>query len=361
MNKVKLGIVGCGSTTRCMYGPIFKYLENGKFVAASDIEEEHARWAQNMYQANEIYTDRDQMLDDANIDAVIVGTPVYSHLDDVIAIAESGKHVLCEKPMARTVAECDEMIQACEHNGVILMVAFMKRFNKCFLQAKQMIEKGDLGRVFQVRVDWSFLSHPGGWRDSLSTWGGIYQDHGSHAIDLCRWWLGEIETVSGEIDIIMKKREVEDRAVAMFRHHGGAVSLHHMTRISHKPIVELYEIMGTEGALQIEFKSTWSFTSTEPFQMTLFRDGKTTTDVTPYNQGNLDDELRSNAQYLMELSHFCDCVLNQLKPHTSGWDGRIAIEVINAVYLSSRNQKKVRIPLAKEVDLPSEFIRLQQE
>lgn len=152
MNKVKLGIVGCGSTTRCMYGPIFKYLENGKFVAASDIEEEHARWAQNMYQANEIYTDRDQMLDDANIDAVIVGTPVYSHLDDVIAIAESGKHVLCEKPMARTVAECDQMIQACEHNGVILMVAFMKRFNKCFLQAKQMIEKGDLGRVFQVRV-----------------------------------------------------------------------------------------------------------------------------------------------------------------------------------------------------------------
>ena len=141
MNKVKLGIVGCGSTTRCMYGPIFKYLENGEFVAASDIEEEHARWAQNMYQANEIYTDRDQMLADANIDAVIVGTPVYSHLDDVIAIAESGKHVLCEKPMARTVAECDQMIQACEQNGVILMVAFMKRFNKCFLQAKKMIEK----------------------------------------------------------------------------------------------------------------------------------------------------------------------------------------------------------------------------
>ncbi|HIC16757.1 TPA: Gfo/Idh/MocA family oxidoreductase, partial [Candidatus Poribacteria bacterium] len=122
---------------------------------------------------------------------LLSGTPVYSHSDDVIAVAESGKHVLCEKPMARTVTECDQIIQVCQQNGIILMVAFMKHYNKCFLQAKQMIENGDLGCVFQVRVDWSFLSHPGGWRDSLPTWGGIYQDHGSHAIDLCRWWLGE--------------------------------------------------------------------------------------------------------------------------------------------------------------------------
>ena len=66
MNKVKLGIVGCGSTTRCMYGPILKYLENG-------VVEENARWAQNMYRANEIYPDRDQMLADADVDAVIIG------------------------------------------------------------------------------------------------------------------------------------------------------------------------------------------------------------------------------------------------------------------------------------------------
>ena len=95
--------------------------------------------------------------------------------------------------------------------------------------------------------------------------------------------------------------------------------------------------------------------------MTLFRDGKTTTDVPPYNQGNLDDELRSNAQYLMELSHFCDCILNQLEPHTGGWGGRTAIEVINAVYLSSWSREKVRLPLTKEIDLQSEFIRLQKE
>ena len=73
MNKVKLGIVGCGSTTRCMYGPILKYLENGEFLAASDVVEENARWAQNMYRANEIYPDRDQMLADADVDAVIIG------------------------------------------------------------------------------------------------------------------------------------------------------------------------------------------------------------------------------------------------------------------------------------------------
>ena len=359
MEPVKIGILGCGATTRCMYGPVFKYLKNGVFAAAADTNQEQVRWAQEMYRAPEIYTDRDQMLDQADIDAVVVGTPVYCHLDDVLAIASAGKHVLCEKPMARTPDECDQMIDTCRKHNVTLMVAFMKRYHKCFLKAKQMIDDDELGPVFQVRVNWSFLSSPGGWRDSLPTWGGIYQDHGSHAIDLCRWWLGDIETASGEIGIVMNDREVEDTAVATFRHNSGAISLHHMTRVAHQPLVELYEIMGTKGALKIEFGPAWSFVSTEPFQMTLFRHGNTTVDVTPHNQGNLDQEIQANGQYLMELDHFCDCILHQHNPRTGGRDGRAAIEAINAVYLSSWTQSKIKLPLNETVDLEQGFLQVR--
>ena len=80
---------------------------NGVFVAAAYVNAENACWAQEMYGAQEIYTDLDGMLANAEIDAVIIGTPVYHHLENAIAAAEAGKHILCEKPMARTVGECD--------------------------------------------------------------------------------------------------------------------------------------------------------------------------------------------------------------------------------------------------------------
>jgi len=361
MEKVKLGIIGCGATVRCMFGPILKYLENGSLVAVMDPQEPQAKWAKDMYGAQEIYTDLDQFLSNADVDAVIIGSPVYAHLDNAKKSADAGKHLLCEKPMARTLEECDEMIEACKAKNVTLMIAFMKRINKCFNLAKEMIDAGELGEVFQVRVDWSFYSRPGGWRDSLKTLGGVYQDHGSHAIDLCRWWLGEIETVSGEINIVDKEREVEDQAVAIYRHKSDAISFHHMTRVSHKALIELYEIMGTKKTLQIEFGPAWSFTSTEPFKMTLFSGGRQQTDVTPYNHGNLDVELKNNAQYLKELEHFCDCILNKKEPKTKGEDGRAAIEAINAVYLSSWTKKKINLPLTESVDLETMFRNLRSK
>ena len=156
----------------------------------------------------------------------------------------------------------------------------------------------------------------------------------------------------------MKTREVEDRVVTTLQHHGSAASLHHMTRVSHKPIVELHAIMGTEGTLQIEFRSTWSFTSTEPFQMTLFRDDKTTTDITPYNQGNLDDELRSNAQYLMGLSHFCDCILNHIQ-----MVGTVEplLKWLTQFISPLEAKEKFGFLITEEMNLQNKSIRLQQE
>jgi UDP-N-acetyl-2-amino-2-deoxyglucuronate dehydrogenase len=355
-DRVRLGVLGCGATTRVMYGPIFRYLENGVFVAACDPNVEQAQWAADAYGATQVFDDPATFLAEAEVDAVIVGSPVWAHAENVIAAAAAGKHVLCEKPMARTVEECDAMAAACADAGVTLMVAFMKRFNKCFARATEMVHDGTLGDVFQVRALWSFWTPPGGWRDSLRTWGGVYQDHGSHAVDLCRAWLGDIATVKAEIDIIDPDgRDVEDRAVALYRHAGGGVSLHEMTRVYHKPLIEGFEILGTKAALDVEFGPAWSYSSAEPFTMTLYRDGRSQENVTPYNQGNMDDELRQNAQYLRELAHFCDCVLTGEAPKTSPADGRAAIEAVTAAYVSSATGETVALPLTESPDMERMF------
>ena len=91
--------------------------------------------------------------------------------------------------------------------------------------------------------------------------------------------------------------------------------------------------------------------TTEPFRMKLCRRGKTTEDVTPQNKWNLDMELRENHQYLNELKHFCECVRDGNEPIVNGFDGRAAIEIINAAYLSARKNEKIRLPLSDSPDL----------
>jgi len=358
-DQVKLGIAGCGKGgTYVMYAPILRYLENGYVTALMDPDPAALERMRPYCPHAVTFTDYDAFLAEADMDAVIIASPVFFHCEQTVKAASAGKHVLCEKPMARTIGECDAMIAACRKAGVVLMIAFMKRFDKSFRRAKEMIEAGELGRVFQVRCNWSWLgAYPGGegWRAWLRTWGGIFQDHGSHTIDLCRWWLGDVETVSGEIQIVRAGYEVEDTAMATLRHAGGALSLHHMTAATHKPLIEYYLIDGTRASLEIECGPVWSFISTEPFRMTLYEGGRTTRDLTLYNKPNLDDEQRASHRYLKELEHFCDCVQRNAEPLTPGEDGRAAIEAINAVYLSSWRGEKVHLPLQEEPDLEARF------
>ena len=360
--KVKLGIIGCGATTEIMYGPILRYLENGELIAVMDIDESRAKRAQSMHGVKKAYTDLDEMLKDDEIEAVIIGSPVFLHQQHVVSAAQAGKHILCEKPMARTIEECDEIIRVCRENKVILMVAFMKRFDKSMKYAYELIEKGRLGKVFQVLCNWSFYM-PGtisAWRDSLSTWGGLFQDHGSHTVDLCRWWMGDIETVSGEISILYKKREVEDQAVVIFRHKNGGISIHRMSRMVHKRDIEYYLIDGSRASLEIEH-GAGSFSSIHPFSMKLHEKGRKVTNITRHNVANLDEEIRKSGRYKKELEHFCDCVLNNKTPLTRGEDGRKAIEAINALYLSSWKGEKVKLPLKKSPNMEKLFIEIRNK
>jgi len=365
--KIRIGIVGCGMATMVMYTPVMRYVEQAEVTALCDPFPAALDRARAYFPAATPHLDYDEFLREAKVDAVIVATPVDLHRDQVVLAAQAGKHVLCEKPMARTLAECDDMIESCESAGVTLMVGFMKRFDKSMVYAKQLIDQGRLGAPLNVLCDWRG-EQPGipheirqrafSWRGLRQAGGGVYQDTGSHTTDLARWWLGDIETVSGELSVLRPEREVEDSAVGVYLHRGGRRSVH-LIGFSNTESRERYQIDGSKATLELEYGPS-SFSSTDPFRMRLYEEGGSTVhDVTRHNNIVLDEELRTSGRYKVEVEHFCECVLSGSPPLTSGLDGRKAIEAINAVYLSAYLGEKVHLPLAASPELERLFAEMK--
>ena len=354
--------------TMVMYTPVLRHVAHAEVTALCDPFPSALEQVRAYFPSAAVFLDFDELLREARVDALIVATPVDLHRDQVVTAARAGKHVMCEKPMARTLAECDEMLQACDSAGVTLMVGFMKRYDKSMLHAKQLLDQGRLGAPLQVLCDWRG-QQPGGrrweirerafsWRGKMQTLGGVYQDTASHTTDLARWWLGDIETVSGEISIVEPGRDVEDSAVGVYLHAGGRRSVHLMG-FSNMDSRERYQIDGSEATLEIEYGPS-SFSSAEPFRMRLYQEGgRSVYDETRYNSMVLDEELRTSGRYKVELDHFCECVLDGKPPLTTGIDGRKAIEAINAVYLSAYLGEKVHLPLESTPDLERIFAEIK--
>lgn len=362
--KVRLGIIGCGWAANDLYGPILQFMHKGQLIAVMDVNEERARATQERYSVPRFYTNLDDLLDDKNIDAIMVLTPPHHHLRPAVAAAKAGKHVYCEKPMAPTIEQADGMISACKENGVKLMIAFMKRFNPSFRQVKDLIEEKRLGQVFELRARWdnARVGGPSGeaYRLTLESGGGFLQEDGSHPIDICRWWLGDVCEVSAHVMIVAPEHHpTEDVACVVMRHKSGALSTLHTTMLTHATGEENYEVFGTHGTLVMR----WPFHSTpalEPAFIHLYENSNTRTDLTPGRPWNPMHKVRENWQYLLELEHFCECVINDEEPYTTGADGRAVVEIINAAYLSSHTGEKVKLPLGNFPDVKEIFPALRE-
>jgi len=361
--KAGLAMVGCGWGSRCLYAPYFKHLENGELVAVVDRDQARAEQYAKVAGVRRVYNGLAPLLVDKDVDAVMILTPPALHAEQVERCAAAGKHVYCEKPMARDVSEADRIIGACARHNVKLQVAFMKRFNASFRLVKSLLDEGRLGEVFEMRAIWDnaragIVFHPdgvGNYRHKRSSGGGYLQEDGSHPIDVCRWFLGDVEEVNGYALLVAADRfENEDVATVTMKHKSGAISTLHITMLTHKLGEESYEVFGTKGTLHMR----WPCHSTrtcEPADIKLYRNANTVTDLTLPSSWNTMEELLTNWQYLNELKHFCDCILNDRKPAVTGADGRAVVEIINAAYISSWEKRRVQLPLDKVPDFETMF------
>ena len=364
MDKVRLGMIGCGFGARDLYAPFFRYLNNGEVVAVMDVDEARARKVQALSGCRRFYMSLTALLADDEIDAVMVLTPTHLHADQVVQAAEAGKHVYCEKPMARTVEEADCMIAACARCGVKFQVAFMKRFNRSLVLAKQVIDEGQLGDIFEMRAVWdnarAATSAQANYRHRVQSGGGFLQEDGSHPLDVCRWWMGDVDEVSAHVMVVAANRfENDDVGMVAMKHKSGALSSLHITMLTHRTGMESYEVFGTRATLLVRFlyHSTHSI---EPAIVELHQGAKRVTDLTLGTSWNVHEEMTANWQYLNELRHFCDCILHDKQPRVTGVDGRAVVEIINAAYLSSQEGRNVKLPLAASPDFESLFGAMRQ-
>ncbi len=364
MARVKLGVIGCGVAADILYGPAFQHMENGELVAVMDTNEERARQIQKRYGAQRVYTNLDDICNDKDVDAVMVLTPPHHHLLPVVTAAKAGKHVFCEKPMAPTIEEADQMVSVCSEYGVKLMIAFMKRFNRSFRQVKELIDAGRLGQVFEVRARWenAKVAGPTGeeFRMTLESGGGILQESGSHHIDVCRWWLGDVCEVSGQLMIVEKANHpTDDVGCVMMKHASGAMSTLHITTLTHATGEESFEVFGTRGTLVMR----WPFHSTPTLEsafLSLYENSSTVTDLTLTGPWHPTRRIEEDWQYLRELEHFCRCILDDEEPYSGGSDGRAVVEIVNAAYLSSSNGTKVKLPLSESPDVRESLKELRE-
>src|SRR5258705_3372677 len=150
---IRWGLIGCGDIARKRIAPAMRNSPVCELVAVSRAQANLAEAFAKEFGARRWYADWRDLLQDKEIDAVYIATPVHLHAEQTIAAAEAGKHVLCEKPMALRVAECDLMLAACESNNVKLGIAYYRHFYPVAIRVKDVIESGEIGVPIVAQIN----------------------------------------------------------------------------------------------------------------------------------------------------------------------------------------------------------------
>ena len=198
MDKVRIGLIGCGGIANGKHMPALSKLPHVEMVAFCDLIEERAQKAAKEYGAEgaQVYTDYKQLLDRKDIDVVHVLTPNKQHSFITVDALEAGKHVMCEKPMAINSAEAKKMLDAAKRTGKKLTIGYQNRFRPECMYLKKVIEAGELGDIYFARayaVRRRGVPTWGVFLDAENQGGGPLIDIGTHALDMTLWEMDNYE------------------------------------------------------------------------------------------------------------------------------------------------------------------------
>ncbi len=233
--SVRVGLVGTSWWAEAMYLPALADHSIGTITALCGRDLERARSVAASWHVPHAFDDWTAMLDSGEVDAVIIATPNETHYDITMAALDRGLPVLCEKPLGMNVAEAHEMAGEARRRGAITMVPFTYRFMPTNQFIKQLIVDGYVGQPYHLSMRYfAGYARDGAyaWRfDEAKAGTGILGDLGSHWLDMARWFLGEISTVSAHRDSFVPRQprpdgssytQVEDSAVILARFESGA-------------------------------------------------------------------------------------------------------------------------------------------
>ncbi len=293
-------------------------LPEATLAAVADVKAAQASEAASRYGVPSSYAHHADLLARDDIDAVVIATPTGAHVDVVKAAAAAGKHIFCEKPLALSVAGCDEAIAAVEAARVKLYVGFMRRFDAAYRAAKKQMDEGVIGRPVMFKAvgrDPKRTSLEYARRENS---GGLILDMGIHDFDLARWLMGsEVTRVHSEGGCLvypeLKDAGDIDNAVVNLVFASGAVGNVDVSRNAVYGYDIRTEVLGSEGALMIgKLQQTPT--------LTLTRDG-VTHDTVPYFMERFGDA------YADEIRDFVACLREDRPPTISGREARAATAI----------------------------------
>ena len=265
--RLRVAVIGTGFGG-AVHVPALAQMAETEVVAVCARREERARTVAAAHGIPLATADYRALVRDPGVDAVIVATPPYLHHPMCLAALEAGKHVLCEKPMARNLAEARDMVKMAERMGVVAMVNHEYRFTPARARAKQLIDEGYLGdpHAATLTVFRSSLADPHGrpfgWLMQQDKAGGMLGATGSHHVDALRWWFGEIKSVAGAVGTMVKKRrlpgaagmatvDADDNFALLLRFANGALGTIHVCATAPGNSGEEIMLAGSEGMLML--------------------------------------------------------------------------------------------------------------
>ena len=283
------------------------------------------------------------MLAGSDADIVILTSPSGLHPEQAIQVAESGRHVMTEKPMATRWQEAKRMVAACDAANVRLFVVKQNRRNATLQLVKRAVEKGRFGRIFMVNIN-VFWTRPQSYYDSADwrgTWefdGGAFMNQASHYVDLLDWLIGPVESVQAYTSTLARDIEVEDTGVVSVRWRSGALGSMNVTMLTFPKNLEgSITILGEKGSVRVGGVAVneiqhWEFADSDP-------------EDTKVKDANYETTSVYGFGHPMYYDNVIEVLRGEAEAETDGREGLKSLEVLIATYLSARDGRRVPLPL----------------
>lgn len=325
---VKIGLIGAGGIANPHVNGYLKIPDQAKITAVADVVAENANRRAEQAGGAAVYSDYHDMIANADIDAVDICLPHHLHADAIMAATAAGKHVLCEKPLCITTAEAEKIAAAVKESGVTLMCAHNQLFMPPVAKARELIQNGTLGKVFEIRTTDSFfnggLNRDMGWRGSVATaGGGELIDTGYHPtyllLNLAQSEPVEVTAMTSRHRLPM---EAEDSAQVLVRFADGSVG-NIVTSWAYKPatITERFSLVAEKGSM-------WS-------------DGKSLSYKIDEQTTTLD--FPTVETFAAEVADFAACVAEKRRPINTEVEGINVLKVILGAYKSTEEKRIVSL------------------
>jgi len=345
MTQLGIGLIGAGFIAD-LHAEALGHVPAATVRVVAARDGERARAFADAHGIPDAVDDWRRVLERDDVDVVCVCVPNHLHRAVTVAAASAGKHVICEKPLARTLADADAMIEACATAGVKLMYGEMICFAPKYVRAKALIDEGALGRVFQIKHgEQHFGPHSAWFWDGAQSGGGVMMDMGCHGIEVIRWMYGRpaIESVTAELGTYVhgERTQLDDHANVVLRLEGNRVGIIETSWAKPGGMQDSIEILGSGGVTYADLlrgSSLLTYSETG-YGYAVEKAG----DTRGWTHTMYEETW--NYGFPQEMAHFVDCVLHDREPLVTAADGRVVLEAVYAAYRSAATGRRVTFPL----------------